>query len=136
MRNGNKSKKKGKDMKKTCYGMILKVRNLPLCRAYYKNILALGDPVIDSSFLCEFHIEKDFSLILEKAEWEFMPQKAESRSSWILRTEDLATFLHRLDQYGYKVETKDADKFGIRLLKCKDPEGNVFFVTENKIKGE
>ena len=47
-------------MKKTCYGVILKVKNLPLCKGFYKNILSLGDPAIDSSFMCEFHIENDF----------------------------------------------------------------------------
>ena len=112
--------------------MILKVNDLVLCRGFYKNILDLGDPVIDSNFMCEFHCAKDFSLILEKAEWEFMPSEQESRASWILHTEDLAAFTERLAQYGYKPEQTEADKFGIRLIKYRDPEGNGFFVTEKK----
>lgn len=116
-------------MKKTCYGMILKVRNLALCRAFYKNILSLGDPVIDSSFMCEFRLKGDFSLILEKAEWEFMPEGKENRSSWILHTDDLTLFQENLLQYGYKAENREADTFGVRLLKYRDPEGNAFYVT-------
>lgn len=119
-------------MKQTCYGIILKVRNLALCRGFYKTVLALGDPVIDSSFMCEFHCEKDFSLILEKAEWVFMPQEQESKASWILRTKDLGAFTKRLEEYGFKPEKTVADKFGIQLMKCRDPEGNAFFVTEKK----
>lgn len=116
-------------MKKTCYGVILKVNNLALCKGFYKNILSLGDPAIDSNFMCEFHIENDFSLILEKAEWEFMPEAKESRSSWILHTEDMKVFLENMKKYGYEPESRASDKFGIMLLKCRDPEGNVFYIT-------
>ena len=98
-------------------------------KGFYKNILSLGDPAIDSNFMCEFHIENDFSLLLEKAEWEFMPEAEESRSSWILHTDDIKAFLDNMKKYGYEPENSTADKFGIPLLKCRDPEDNVFFIT-------
>lgn len=117
--------------KRSC-GMIVKVENLTLCRRFYRDILALGEPVTDSNFLCEFSCGDGYSLILEKAEWEYCPRERESRCAPVFPAEDLKAFAARLAQYGYAPEEPEKDHLGIRLMKCRDPEGNAFFVTEKR----
>ena len=53
-------------MKNSLFGVIIKVNDINLCRRFYRDILNLGDPVVDSSFCVEFQVSKDFSLTLEK----------------------------------------------------------------------
>ena len=110
--------------------MIVKVENLTLCRCFYRDILALGEPVTDSNFLCEFSCGNGFSLTLEKAEWEFLPRERESRCAPVFPVEDSKAFASRLAQYGYTPEETEENSTGSRLMKCRDPEGNAFFVTE------
>ena len=52
------------------FGIVIKVKNLTSCKAFYRDILNLGDPVMDSSFQVEFRCGGSFSLILEKSFWD------------------------------------------------------------------
>lgn len=36
--------------------ILIQVENLPLCRAFYRDALMLGNPEIDSNFLCRFRL--------------------------------------------------------------------------------
>lgn len=117
-------------MEKGLCGIVIKVENLTLCRSFYRDFLDLGDPVADSNFLCEFSCGNGFSLILEKAEWEFLPRERESRSFPVFPAEDLDAVADRLARYGYRPERIEENKFGTPALKCLDPEGNPFFVME------
>ena len=53
-------------MKKKHFGIVIKVKNLTTCKVFYRDVLGLGDPVLDSNFRVEFQIDDSFCLILEK----------------------------------------------------------------------
>ena len=72
-------------MRKSGAEILLRVRNLSVCRAFYRDVLALGAPATDSSFLCRFALAPDTFLTLvpiaesetaANAPWIFRPGSA------------------------------------------------------------
>ena len=54
-------------MENSLFGVVIQVSNLELCRAFYRDVLGLGAPVMDSSFWVEFRLDSQSSLFLEKS---------------------------------------------------------------------
>ena len=121
-------------MKKTAFGIVLKVKNLPACRAFYRDILELGEPVLDSSFRVEFRFGDIFSLILEKDPWETVLPPPGERVAWLYAAGNAETVRRRMTDYGYTVPDADepGDKAGMALCRFCDPEGNPFYVPTDK----
>ena len=121
-------------MKKTAFGIVLKVKNLPACRAFYRDILELGEPVLDSSFRVEFRFGGTFSLILEKDPWETVLPPPGERVAWLYTEGDAETVRRRMADYGYPVPAaaSPSDKGGMALCRFCDPEGNPFYVPTDK----
>ena len=117
-------------MKKTAFGIVLKVKNLPVCRAFYRDILELGEPVMDSSFRVEFHFGEGFSLILEKNPWDTVLPAPAERVAWLYALANAEIIRQRMIIYGYTApETIVANaKGGMALCRFSDPEGNPFYV--------
>ena len=117
-------------MKKTSFGIVLKVKNLPACRAFYRDILQLGEPVLDSSFRVEFRFGEVFSLILEKNPWDTVLPLPGERVAWLFAAADAEKIRQRMIHYGYPApETTVANaKAGMALCRFRDPEGNPFYV--------
>ena len=123
------------------FGVVVRVRNLELCRAFYRDVLDLGTSLLDSNFWVEFRLGSS-RLCLEKIEWEDESapkedQGGESSSSssgisWILMVKDLEDFANRIAAYGYAAESKACDSFGFSLLRFRDPEGNPFLVSAER----
>ena len=38
------------------FGVVVRVRNLELCRAFYRDVLDLWTPLLDSNFWVEFRL--------------------------------------------------------------------------------
>lgn len=116
-------------MQKTGFGIVIKVKNLTVCKAFYRDILDLGNPVLDSSFQVEFQKGNSFSLLLEKQVWDQPPSS--SRISWLFYEGDLEMIRKKMHVYGYPdpdgILTADYDK-GTVLCRFSDPEGNSFYV--------
>ncbi len=111
-------------------GIIIKVKDMEESRDFYRNVLDLGNPVVDSNFWIEFKLG-NFSLVLE------LFSKYESREQFsnvlfFYEVEKLSVFEKRLKQTGYGGFSLEQNKLGIKLLKCKDPDGNVFAVRERE----
>lgn len=121
-------------MKKTAFGIVLKVKNLPACRAFYRDILELGEPFLDSSFRVEFRFNEDFSLILEKDPWETALPPPGERVAWLYARGNAAMIRQRMTDYGYPVpaEITADDHAGMALCHFCDPEGNPFYVPVSK----
>ncbi len=117
-------------MKKPSFGIVLKVKNLPACRAFYRDILQLGEPVLDSSFRVEFRFGEVFSLILEKNPWDTVLPLPGERVAWLFAAADAEKIRQRMIHYGYPApETTVANaKAGMALCRFRDPEGNPFYV--------
>ena len=116
-------------MKKASFGIVIRVRNLTSCKAFYRDILDLGDPVLDSSYRVVF-IQGDFSLLLEKVPWETPLAPVSSRTAWFFRDGSAEAIRKKMNDYGYPAPLSpvNADKGGDVFRRFEDPEGNPFYV--------
>ncbi|OGV53643.1 MAG: hypothetical protein A2X49_06220 [Lentisphaerae bacterium GWF2_52_8] len=115
-------------MENSFYGIIIKVENLDRCRSFYRDILGLGAPVLDSNFWVEFKLSGEVSLALEKAQSEEKMPISRGRISWICRVESLEEVINRLDQYGFQPLYEEESRLDFKMYVFCDPEGNPFYV--------
>ena len=95
-------------MRKSGAEILLRVRNLSVCRAFYRDVLALGAPATDSSFLCRFALAPDTFLTLVPRDPELVRDN--------------------LNAYGYRIrEIETAGRFAQEVL---DPEQNPVHLME------
>lgn len=114
-------------MKSSAYSIIIKVNDLDLCRMFYRDILDLGEPFLDSSFAVRFALAENLDLTLEKNQGAFL-EHASSATAWMLECDDLPALTQRLADSGFSALT-EAIFFGSSdYLKGRDPENNVFYV--------
>ena len=115
------------------YGVIVKVKNLNVCRSFYRDMLNMGPPVMDSNFWVEFKINTSASLILEKAVTGEKLPEGEGRIAWMCAVDDIKETMLRLEENGYKpITEKENEKIGVKVYKLYDPENNPFYICENK----
>lgn len=118
----------------TFSGIVIRVKDLNLCRSFYQNVIGLGAPVMDSSFWCEFNINGNASLYLEMADTnEPLPAKS-GRVAWMLQVENIQEFVSMMEKSGYVQEHDSADRMGYIVYAYRDPEGNLFYVTEKRLR--
>lgn len=109
-------------------GVIIKVRDLTLCRDFYSRVLSLGAPVMDSSFLVEFQ-RGSFRLFLEKNDWETLPGPAQGNISWYFDASDPEEVCRKIREFPGKCSVPEKMVKGHRsMFRCLDPEGNTFFI--------
>ncbi|MBE6355711.1 MAG: hypothetical protein E7058_01200 [Lentisphaerae bacterium] len=106
--------------------IVLLVENIDICRYFYREVLGLGEPVIDSNFQTVFVLNESAALVLEKCELPYMAH-ASASCRFALETTDLAALQERMQKNGTPLSTgfsrMDKDVY------CgSDPEGNVFLI--------
>lgn len=114
-------------MKKRQFGVVIQVRDLDQARVFYRDVLGLGEPVLDSSFAVEFTLSDDFAVVLEKTEAVCL-NPAGAAQCWMMRTGNLAELLGRLRSEEiryYPANRPEAD-----YIRVSDPEGNVILIGE------
>ena len=119
-------------MEQQLQGIVIKVSNLEISRAFYRDILKLGTPVMDSNFWVEFKLQCGSSIYLEKLDEKAAAAAAKSRISWVYKTKDVSGLVERLGEYGYESTTAREVRVGFQLIKFYDPEGNSFYVSDEK----
>ena len=117
-------------MENSIFGIVIKVRNLTACKAFYRDILGLGDPVLDSNFRVEFRCGKAFSLFLEKDVWDDpVPVPRSGSVSWFYSGGDALDIRKKMRTYGFSDSSVIVEnKAGRSFCRFADPEGNVFYV--------
>lgn len=113
-------------MKDNLCGVVVEVENLAAARAFYRDILQLGDPVMDSNFWVEFRLPGNFSLFLKKIYAGNRPRRNGSSVSWLYRVRNMNEILSRLEHYGYGDICEKSEELGESVYTFKDPEGNYF----------
>lgn len=114
-------------MNKNLFGIVIKVRDLELCRNFYRNILELGQPVMDSSFQVEFKAGGS-SLILVRKSWDCpLPQHSE-RIAWYFSAGNPDHIREKIFACGYRSVCTISEKAGREMVMFTDPEGNPFYV--------
>lgn len=117
-------------MENNNFGIVIKVRNLTACKAFYRDILGLGDPVQDSNFRVEFRCGEAFSIFLEKNMWDEPVRMPSSGSiSWFFNRGDAKIIQEKMRLYGFSGSSWVVEnKAGKSLCRFTDPEGNAFYV--------
>ena len=112
-------------MKKIFVEIVVRVNDLDSCRIFYREVLQLGDPVLDSGFIASFKISGSAMLTLEKTDAPFL-EHAGAATTWRFTTSDLASLRERMLYGGYELKMDPSGDF----WRGTDPEGNVFLVCE------
>jgi catechol-2,3-dioxygenase len=117
------------------YGAVVKVRDMDRCRAFYANVIGLGEPVIDSNFWVEFEVVPG-AMVLALEQSNSVPEDPAERGggqvAWCLEVEDLTAFRQQLAGQGCPPQSKTALPAGPETLTFLDPEGNAFMAVEKK----
>jgi predicted enzyme related to lactoylglutathione lyase len=117
---------KKKPQERILSGVIIRVENLELCRAFYRDVLELGPPISDSNFWVEFRLPRDLSLVLERVgKGEKLPV-GRGRISWLYQVPDLPQMMARLKESGCEPLAEEQERIGFRVAMFTDPEGNPF----------
>ena len=118
-------------MENSMFGVIIKVNDLDNCRIFYRDVLNLGEPLLDSSFVVQFALAENLNLTLEKNQGTFL-EHASSATNWFFECDDIAALSQKLQDSGFP-GLFDSITFGSSLYyKGRDPENNVFYVRQKK----
>lgn len=103
--------------------ILIQVENLPLCRAFYRDALMLGNPEIDSNFLCRFRLAGGASLTLEQ-----VARRTAPNPKWSWEPDDPQLVFENLRAFGYQLKKTTAAQRPVRVLQ--DPESNSVLLME------
>ena len=116
---------------------VLSVADLAAERAFYRDVVGLGEPVMNSNVWVEFKLDNGASFCLEQAAPNKAPLPPHSRTEFLFFVDSLEEFekrYHALDFPGASAEGVPCDQTGIRAVQYPDPEGNLFRVTDRRHK--
>ena len=116
------------------FGILIKVNDLSVCRVFYRDLLELGEPVFDSSFLTVFRLTDTVSLTLELSDAKYL-ERASSSTLWSFTCADPEALRKRLEDAGYSVRLDKNRRDGGSCLRGSDPEGNLFLVRSADFPG-
>ena len=104
--------------------VVLPVKNIDRCRYFYRETLALGEPVVDSCNFLQFQLNDDTMLTLER---DNAPQYTPCRAFLRLELENFAAVKRNLDEQETALAPYDISSTGewFRLI---DPEGNILVI--------
>lgn len=111
------------------FGLVIKVNNLDSCRLFYRKLLNLGEPVIDSTYLVVFQLTENVSFSLEQTRAQYL-EHASNAAALRFRVDDLAVFRTRMEEAGYECNFEEATRASGPCCRGLDPEGNPFYVSE------
>ena len=115
---------------------VLTVSDLGAERAFYRDVVGLGDPVLNSNVWVEFDLGDGSSFCLEKT----VPGKAvppqNGRSSFLFLVDSVDEFDKRDREHGFDGESVGipCEHFGMHARQYPDPEGNLFRVTDRRLR--
>ena len=111
-------------------GIVIKVKNLTRSKVFYRDILGLGHPVLDSNFRVEFRCRDGFSLFLEKDLWEEPERYSPRAVAWFYDGANAREIQEKMRTYGFadSDELIVENKTGRAFCRFSDPEGNAFYV--------
>lgn len=105
--------------------IVVRVNDLDGCRIFYREVLQLGDPVLDSGFVASFKLSETTMLTLEKTDAPFL-EHAGATTLWRFATPDIKALAERMNYSGCEFKCDPSGAF----WRGTDPEGNVFLVRE------
>lgn len=107
--------------------IVVRVGELDCCRYFYREVLGLGEPLLDSTFAVVFALSDGVHLVLEKCGFPYL-EHASAATSWSMDCADLAAVAERMEKNGTPLE-EERIQLGRRCRRGFDPEGNSFVLS-------
>lgn len=108
-------------------GVLIRVANLDQQRIFYRELLMLGNPVVDSAFWVEFSAPDGTRIILEKSEAAYLEHEV-SATTLVLATPLQEKIRKELEIHNYPITADEKAHPGEVFYRGQDPEGNVFYL--------
>ena len=108
-------------------GVLIRVNDLNAQKIFYRELLKLGDPVVDSMFWTEFAAPDGSRIILEKSEAPYLDHDT-SATTLVLSTPYLDEIRQELATHNYPVTANEKPHPGEEFYRGQDPEGNIFYL--------
>ena len=117
---------------RTCF--VLSVEDIAAERTFYRDIVGLGEPVMNSNVWVEFRLNESCSFCLEQAAPNKAPVPPHGRVEFLFFVDSLNDFDTRYHALGLPnaAEGIPCGQMGIRAVQYPDPEGNLFRVTDKQ----
>ncbi|OPZ29570.1 MAG: Glyoxalase-like domain protein [Lentisphaerae bacterium ADurb.BinA184] len=114
------------------YGCVIRVLDISRCRAFYANVVGLGQPVLDSNFWVEFEVVPGGMVLALEQSQNVRPQEGicTGNVAVCLEVLDLYGFRQRLVSHGCGPQATSTLPSGQAALTFLDPEGNPVTVIE------
>ena len=114
--------------------LVLQVADIAAERAFYRDVVGLGEPVMNSNVWVEFKLDGGASFCLEQTAPNKPPLPPHSRTEFLFFVDSLEEFGKR---YRSQKNTDAPDgvpcgQMGFHAVQYPDPEGNLFRVTDNQ----
>ena len=111
-------------------GVLIRVKDLDTARIFYRELLRLGNPAVDSAFWVEFYAPDGTRIILEKTEAAYLVHDV-SATTLVLATPELEKIRHELEVHNYTIERQKKAHPGEVFYRAQDPEGNIIYLCTN-----
>lgn len=113
--------------------LVLQVADIATARAFYRDVVGLGEPVMNSNVWVEFKLDGGASFCLEQAAPNTPLPPPHGRTEFLFFVDSLAEFEKRYRAQGADApEGVPCGQMGIRAVQYPDPEGNLFRVTDQQ----
>ena len=111
---------------------VLSVADIAAERAFYRDVVGLGEPVMNSNVWVEFRLDGGSSFCLEQAAPNKPPVPPHGRTEFLFIVDSLDEFEKRYHSHalGDTPEGVPCGQVGIHAVQYPDPEGNLFRVTD------
>ena len=115
--------------------LVLTVVDIATERAFYRDVVGLGEPVMNSNVWVEFKLDGGASFCLEQAPSSKAPLPPHSRTEFLFFVDSLDEFEKRYRALGFQGAADEGipcEQVGFHAVQYPDPEGNLFRVTDRR----
>jgi catechol 2,3-dioxygenase-like lactoylglutathione lyase family enzyme len=115
--------------------LVLSVADIATERAFYRDVVGLGEPVMNSNVWVEFKLDGGTSFCLEQAAPTKAPVPPHSRTEFLFFVDSLDEFEKRYRSFGFQSAQEEGvpcEQTGFHAVQYPDPEGNLFRVTDKR----
>ena len=115
---------------------VLSVADLAAERAFYRDVVGLGEPVMNSNVWVEFKLDGGSSFCLEQTAPNKPPLPPHGRTEFLFFVDSLDEFEKRYRSHTPvdAPEGVPCGQIGIHAVQYPDPEGNLFRVTDCRLR--
>jgi hypothetical protein len=112
------------------FGIVIRTTDMQRSRFFFRNVLMLGEPELDSNFWLRFALPGGGHLFVEASPAPPVMLEGYRRMPWVYQPKNPKKVLASLEKAGHDTEAKVLEQGGMILHRVADPDDNIFFVAE------